>query len=448
MPFLLLAWLFVLYDPCFEEPSIGVPADARFGIGGEGGAARLTQFPNKVLNDTEGQVMDAADSACRVVAPLFLAVACVSAAAMQHEQPNRLERAVPAERPSLDGRAMKPSFDYHRIRGILPTVLTPYDDEEQVDPEALRAQIRYLLQAGVHGVVIMGSIGEGPYLSDRDREVVIRTTVEAVNGQVPVLVGIAADSTFVATEQLRAAHEMGASAVMVCLPQYFTLQFEDVERHYTRLSELDLLPIFYYHYPAATRLELKPAQIAELLAIPNVVGIKESTFDMSAIKRHIELTQGLDRVFLSGSELNFVQFMDLGGHGAVSAGSLLMPRTAIAMYNAYMSKDSDGASRLQAQMFETMPLVKDTTAPIALARPAFLQALRQGLNVPLGIDPAQARLKAALAIRGIPIKPVVRSPLHPITPRDVRIVQQAMRKIEQIEPKIDAKPAGENEGGR
>ncbi len=235
---------------------------------------------------------------------------------------------------------------------------------------------------------------------------------------------------------MRQAKRLGASAVMVCLPQYFKLHFDDVKRHYTRLSAMNLLPIFYYHYPAATGLDLKPAQVAELLALPNVVGIKERTFDTLSIKRHVALTEEKNRIYLSGSELNFMQFMDLGGHGVVGAAALIMPRTAVAMYEAYQTGDRIKARELQSLLFETMPLAKRTGAPIALIRKAFLLALRQGLDVPLDIEPTQARLKAALARRGVPIKPIMRSPLPPLTAHDEQVVEQAVKRIEEIEPTL------------
>jgi len=314
--------------------------------------------------------------------------------------------------------------------------LTPYDDNEQIDDVALRAQVQYLLDARVHGLLLMGSFGECPYLNDDDREVVIRTCVDTASGSLPIVVGITAHGTFVAAEQMRQAQRLGASAVMVCLPQYYKLHFDDVKRHYARLSELNLLPIFYYHYPAATGLDLKPAQVAELLALPNVVGIKESTLDMLSVKRHIALTEEGNRIYLSGSELNFMQFMDLGGHGAVGAAALIMPRTAVAMYDAYQAGDRIKARELQSLLFETMPLAKRTGAPIALIRKAFLLALRQGLDIPLDIEPTQARLKAALARRGVPIKPVMRSPLPPLTAHDEQVVEQALKRIEEIEPNL------------
>src|SRR5262245_42965020 len=191
------------------------------------------------------------------------------------------------------------------IRGILPTVLTPFDEDEQVDDVALRAQVHYLVDAGVHGLVLMGSLGECPYLNDDDREIVIRTCVDgagATGRTIPILVGITTPSTYVAAEQLRQAHRLGAQAVIVRLPQYFKLNFDDVKRHYTRLGEMNLLPIFYYHYPEVTGYKFTPAQVAELLKVPKVMGVKETTFDMVTVKRHVELTRDLDRIYLSGSE--------------------------------------------------------------------------------------------------------------------------------------------------
>ncbi len=325
------------------------------------------------------------------------------------------------------------AFDYHAIKGVLPTVLTPFDDNDQIEVEAVEAQVKYLLEAGVNGLVLMGSFGESPYLSDADREIMLRAAVEVAGGAVPIVVGITALSTHVAAEQLRQAHRLGASAVMACLPIYYKLDFADVKRHFARLAAMSLLPVFYYHYPAVSGLDLKPAQIAELLAIPNVVGIKESTLDMHAIRRHIQLTRELDRVYLSGSEFIFTQFMDLGGHGTVSGGSLLMPRTAVAMYQAYQSGDKARARELQSRIFEVMPALKSTHAPIALVRPAFMLALRQGLEIRVDAEPTHARLKAALARRGIPIKPIVRSPLPQLTPADERAVNEAMARIEELE---------------
>jgi dihydrodipicolinate synthase/N-acetylneuraminate lyase len=323
--------------------------------------------------------------------------------------------------------------DYHAIKGVLPTVLTPYDENEDIDTEALEAEVKYLLEAGVHGLVLLGSFGESPYLNDAEREIVIRTAVELADGAVPVVVGITSPSTHQAAGQLRQAKRLGASAVMVCLPQYYKLEFADVKLHYARLGELGL-PIFYYHYPAVSGLDLRPAQIAELLALENVVGIKESTLDLHAIRRHIALTRELDRIYLAGSEFIFTQFMELGGHGTVSAGSLLMPRTAVAMHQAYQSGEKTKARELQAKLFEAMPALKAMNAPIALVRPAFLLALRQGLEIKVDAAPTHARLKAALARRGVPIKPIARSPLPALTDADERAVEQAMNTIRQIEP--------------
>jgi dihydrodipicolinate synthase/N-acetylneuraminate lyase len=338
----------------------------------------------------------------------------------------------------MAGAQQEPStrWDYRTLRGIIPTVLTPFEEDERVDEVALRAQVQYLLNAGVHGLVLLGSIGECAYLNDEDRETVIRTAVDvarASSRSVPIVVGITAYSTYMAAEQMRQAHRLGAQAVMVSVPQYFKLGFEDVKRHFVRLGALDLLPALYYHYPAVTGYKFGPAEIAELLALPNVIGIKETTFDLLSVRRHIERTRDLGRIFFAGSELVFSQFMDIGGHGVIGTGSLIMPQTAVSMYDAYGRGDRTKAVELQAFLFETMPLAKDVRAPVDLVRTAFLLAIKQGVNVQLDASPAQSRLKAALAQRGVPIKPIARSPLPAFTPRDEAAVMQAMERIRRIE---------------
>jgi 4-hydroxy-tetrahydrodipicolinate synthase len=248
-------------------------------------------------------------------------------------------------------------------------------------------------------------------------------------------VGITAVSTETAAEQLRQAHRLGATAALVALPTYFELPFVEVKRHYQRLVELDLLEVLYYHYPAATHLDLTPPQVGELLAIPGVVGIKETTFDMRAVEEHGSLSRGRGTRLLSGSELNYVAFMKLGGHGAISAGALVMPRTAAAMHAAYSSGDRHRARELQAQLFETLPLLKHTSAPVSIARRALQAALRAPVPlVPLGADTTVARLKAALGHRGVPIHPRVRSPQPQLDARGLEAVEKAMARIEKIEP--------------
>ena len=130
------------------------------------------------------------------------------------------------------------TYDHRAIRGVIPTVLTPYDENEQIDDVALRAQVQYLLDARVHGLLLMGSFGECPYLNDDDREIIIRTCAETAGGSLPIIVGITAPSTFVAAEQMRQAQRLGASAVMICLPQYFKLNFDDVKRLLNVLNQL------------------------------------------------------------------------------------------------------------------------------------------------------------------------------------------------------------------
>lgn len=319
------------------------------------------------------------------------------------------------------------------LSGILPTVLTPWDAEDRVDTQALEAQVEHFLAAGVHGLVILGSIGESPLVTDAERDLVVETTVRAARGRVPVVVGLTAHGTRVAVEQVSRLAGQGAAAALVALPQYYDLSFEAVRAHYQAVAKAGC-PVLYYNYPAATRVSLSVEQLSELLCLPGMAGAKESLFDLVAIGEHITRTQAHDRAILTGSELDYLQVLALGGHGAISAGAVAMPRTVVALHDAWHRGDHEAAKKLQNQVFEALPTMAEVPGSVAAARLGLQSALKQGKVPPGSVDTPVARLKLALARRGLPIDPRVRAPLPALTPRDEAIVDAAMEKIRAIEP--------------
>jgi len=317
------------------------------------------------------------------------------------------------------------------LGGIFPTVLTPWTDDDRLDEAALEAQVDDLIGNGVNGLVILGSIGESPLVSEGERDAIIARTLAAVHGRVPVIAGVTALGTKNAVEQVARGRALGLTASLVALPTYYDSSFDRVKQHY--LAAAAAGPIFYYNYPAATRLRLSHDQVGEIISLPGVVGIKESVFDLEQIAAHIARSAG-NRYFsvLSGSELDYLDVMRLGAHGAISAGAVVMPRTAVALHRAWLTNDMERAKKLQNQLFEALPCMVELGSSVAAARLGLQTALKNG-KVPEGsVDTTIARLKHALALRGMPIKPHVRAPLAPLTERDRQAVSQAMLKISEI----------------
>jgi dihydrodipicolinate synthase/N-acetylneuraminate lyase len=317
--------------------------------------------------------------------------------------------------------------------GIYPTVLTPWNCTGcGVDTAALAAQIQYQLCGGVHGLLLLGTLGEGMYASDQERAEVITTAVAVVAGKVPIVVGIHTGDIQCGLAQLRQAKALGAQAVLVKYTGPAGAPFCEVLGFYHALASAGELPIFYYHYPGGVDRPLSPPEVIQVLSLPNVVGAKESTLDLREVEAHINGVAGLGRVFLSGTALNLTQFQKAGGHGAMSPEAAILPADTVAAYEtAYGIGDRRAARAQQRDLFVVAPLLKGGLITERGARAMMMTA--QDLKLPqrVGRDESQARLKAALGQLGVPMSPVVKPPLPGLSFWDEHIVRSTVRKIER-----------------
>src|SRR5689334_14649283 len=146
--------------------------------------------------------------------------------------------------------------------GIYPTVVTPFCDEGKIDVPALEHQLQYQLHGGVHGLLVLGTIGEGQYVNPEERAQLVATAVRVAGGAVPVVVGIHTCDLGVAQAQLLEAQGLGATAVLVKYAGNPQASGEEVLDFFTALTSLHALPVFYYHYPSQTGLKLSAADVA------------------------------------------------------------------------------------------------------------------------------------------------------------------------------------------
>jgi 4-hydroxy-tetrahydrodipicolinate synthase len=318
-----------------------------------------------------------------------------------------------------------------RWAGIYPTVVTPFCCTGGIDEPALEKQIQFQLRGGVHGVLLLGTIGEGQYVDAVERATVIATAARVVKGTVPIVVGIHTSDLAEAQAQTVQAKQLGAAAVLVKYVGNPQASGEEVLGFFHALAELQILPIFYYHYPSDTGLRLSAYDVAAILSLPGVVGIKESTLNLREVEAHIKLTCGMGKVFLSGTALNLTQFMDLGGHGAMSPEACLMPGPVVQAYVAYVKGNRDVARNYQLEFFEVIPILKERGSP-ALTRQVFMCAQDHKIGLPMGRDSSSARIKYALNLMGIKMTPLVKCGAQ-LTERDQRRVQRAVARIHEID---------------
>jgi 4-hydroxy-tetrahydrodipicolinate synthase len=315
--------------------------------------------------------------------------------------------------------------------GIYPLVLLPYGCGCDVDEASLETQLRYQLAGGVSGVVILGSIGEGELAAPAVRAQMIQATARIVNGCVPIIVGIHTCDLETAKAQMLQARELGATAVLVKYKGNPRANGCQVLAFYQCLSDLAILPIFYYHYPSDTGLKLTPEQLACIIRLPGVVGAKMSTLDLREFAELVARTRGCGKVFLTATALNLTQFLDAGGQGAMCAEAAVLPRATACAYQLYCQGRAAEAREAQKELFALAPVLQGGLTTEGLARRKLMISQDLGFSMPVRDKHPQARLKATLNGLCIPTSSRVTCPLPDLSRHDRALVDGVVAKIRE-----------------
>lgn len=297
--------------------------------------------------------------------------------------------------------------------GINPVLVTPLKETGELDVAGLRRLAARLVEAGVQGLVALGSMGELPYLDAAERRAAIEAVVEAAGGRAQVIAGTTAFGAMEAARKAAEAERIGADALLVPLPVYFELRFSEVYEYYQRVCGAVDIPVIYYHIPSVTHLDLSGAQIARLFDIDGVRGIKDSIMNLPAILEHMRLLPGYAVVF-SGSTFLLRSVLENGGHGAICPVPLMMPDESLGLYEACRAGDTAAAQQYENNILKLAALFLEMdTDPGALGRIA-LECARNGVPLDWVASP-HARVKEMLRLMGDDIIPRVKAPLPPLT---------------------------------
>jgi len=287
-----------------------------------------------------------------------------------------------------------------KFQGIFTVMLTAYDERGRIDREAMRGLTEYQVRSGVHGLVVLGSNGECPYLTGDLQRDAIDAVVEACAGRVPLIVGINERGTEQALNVAEYAQGAGASGLLVALPIFYPLDEESVYEHYEKVAAEVDLPILFYNWPANTGLALSPGSIARLAEIDNIVGAKETIFDVEEVRALVEAADEEFCVF-TGMTLNLVATMAVGACGAICPLPNVIPEKTVALYEAVVSGDSEKAAGLQNEIYTYAPLLASSAAPHAM-------------------------LKEAVRLLGHPISAAVKGPLPQLRSEQADIVRKTL----------------------
>ncbi|NLW56275.1 MAG: 4-hydroxy-tetrahydrodipicolinate synthase [Firmicutes bacterium] len=262
--------------------------------------------------------------------------------------------------------------------GIIPALVTPLDENGNLLEEALRRVINYTIAGGVHGVFILGTTGELYGLDWEVKKRAIEITVEETAGRVPVYAGAGEITTRDCIKLVKLAESIGGvAAVSVLTPYFATPNQEELKAHYTAIAAATELPVILYGNPPRTNVHLSPALVAALAKIDNIVGIKDSSGDMTTMGEYIRLTKQEEFNVLAGRDTLILANLAYGGTGAIAATANIVPALVADIYNSFMDGDYQAAREAQ---FRLAPL------RIAFGLGSYPVVLKEALRM-VGIDP-------------------------------------------------------------
>jgi 4-hydroxy-tetrahydrodipicolinate synthase len=272
------------------------------------------------------------------------------------------------------------------FHGVFTPMVTAFDEQGRLDPGGNRRMIRHLLDGGVHGVLILGSIGEFFALAPGEKRALIDLAVESVGGRIPVLVGTGGTEVGEVIELTRYAARSGAQAGVAISPYYFTLDPKSLYRYYAAIARAVEWPLLLYNFPDRTGVELSPELILKLAReFPHVVGVKDTVDSISHTRAVIELVKPVRPNFavLSGFDEYLVPNLLAGGDGLIGGLSNVAPRLLLELYQACrlgqvakLKARQRRVNKLMALYAVSQPFVGAIKAAVSLVVPGVRPACR------------------------------------------------------------------------
>src|SRR5450830_527443 len=263
------------------------------------------------------------------------------------------------------------------FKGIVPALITPMTQDEEIDEAGLRVLVDRLIDAGVHGLFVLGTNGEFISLSETEKLRVARIAVEQARGRVPVIAGTGAYATREVIELNHKMSDQGVDAVSVITSDFNGATQSELYKHYERIAQATSLPVMLYTIPAKTGITLNVDTVRRLADIPNIRAIKDSGGDFDRLLQLINLRRDDFAVF-TGTDSMILWTLIAGGDGAVAATTNAVPHVVMSIWNQFQAGNHEAAKAAQ----ELLRPLRDAFALGTM--PSVLKKATELLNVPVG----------------------------------------------------------------
>ena len=273
--------------------------------------------------------------------------------------------------------------------GVGTALVTPFTREGALDEAAVRSLARRQIDGGVHFLVPCGTTGESPTLTHEEHLRVVELVLEEASGRVPVLAGAGGYNTDEVAHLARELEDLGAQGILSVTPYYNKPTQDGLVRHYETVASRTRLPIVLYNVPGRTGCNVEPRTVARLAAVPNIVGVKEASGNMTQMCEVVRLVPD-DFIVLSGDDALTLPLMAVGGRGIISVASNVAPGEMVRMVEAAERGDFTAARAAHQKLMRLMLVnfVESNPIPVKAAM-AMLGLLEERYRLPM-VPPGEA----------------------------------------------------------
>jgi 4-hydroxy-tetrahydrodipicolinate synthase len=270
-----------------------------------------------------------------------------------------------------------------KLSGAITAMITPFTEDDKIDVEGLKNNVNFQIENNISGLVPLGTTGESPTITDEERELVIKTVVEAANKRVPVIVGTGTNSTRTTIEHSKKAQELGADAVLVVNPYYNKPTQEGLYRHFKAVSESIEIPVIVYNIQGRTAVNIETSTMARFKEVNNIIAVKEASGNLDQMKEVIQ-EMPEDFAVLSGDDNMTLDLIKEGGKGVISVLSNLMPKQVSNLCRNALEGNIAEAEKINEQLSPMFKAAFIETNPIPIKTAMGLVGMPSGqLRLPL-----------------------------------------------------------------
>ena len=284
-----------------------------------------------------------------------------------------------------------------KLYGVVPPIVTPVDEHENINPAGLKDVIKYVMDGGVNGIFVNGSNGEFYGLDYENQKTAVETAVEFVNGKIPVYAGASAITTKESVRLAEMAESAGADALTVLTPMFIQPNEDELYNHFKKVAEKSRIPILLYNNPGKTSNNISPALLERLLELECIKGIKNTSMDFSLTMKYLEIAKKRsDFSVFGGIDYYIYATLVHGGTGCVAGTANVAPKLVVEIFNCYTNGDQKGALEAQQKLIPLRDAYSLGTFPVMMKVMLNLMGIDAGKTI-LPVSDVTDKVKAEAA---------------------------------------------------